>query len=38
MPNLIQAMEGYLAGLETEVMGKVETLEAIGWEKYDVKR
>ncbi|TFK53358.1 Phosphoribosylaminoimidazole carboxylase [Heliocybe sulcata] len=38
MPRLITAMEGYLKSLDTEVMGKVERLEDVGWEKYEVKR
>lgn len=29
-------MEGYLKGLEEEVMGKVDRLENIGWEEYKV--
>ncbi|KZT20561.1 Phosphoribosylaminoimidazole carboxylase [Neolentinus lepideus HHB14362 ss-1] len=37
MPHLVAAIEGYLKSLETEVMGKVEKLEEIGWEKYEVK-
>ncbi|KAG5643247.1 phosphoribosylaminoimidazole carboxylase ade2 [Asterophora parasitica] len=38
IPALITAMDEYLAGLENEVMGKVKTLEEVGWEKYEVKR
>ncbi|RDB20234.1 phosphoribosylaminoimidazole carboxylase [Hypsizygus marmoreus] len=37
MPALITAMDEYLKGLETEVMGKVSKLEEVGWEKYEVK-
>ncbi|KAF8056596.1 phosphoribosylaminoimidazole carboxylase [Lyophyllum atratum] len=37
-PRLIAAMDDYLSGLEKEVMGKVKTLEEVGWEKYVVKR
>ncbi|KAF8073916.1 phosphoribosylaminoimidazole carboxylase [Lyophyllum atratum] len=37
-PTLIAAMDEYLSGLEKEVMGKVKTLEEVGWEKYVVKR
>ncbi|KAK0463139.1 phosphoribosylaminoimidazole carboxylase [Desarmillaria tabescens] len=33
-PHLIQEMNGYLKGLEKEVLGKVERLENIGWEAY----
>lgn len=36
MPRLIEAMERYLNDLETEVMGKVEKLEEVGWEAYEV--
>jgi phosphoribosylaminoimidazole carboxylase len=35
-PSLVRDMEGYLKGLEEEVMGKVERLENIGWESYKV--
>ena len=35
MPRLVSAMDEYLRGLETEVLGKVEKLEEVGWEKYD---
>ena len=38
MPRLVSAMDEYLRGLEMEVMGKVEKLEEVGWEKYEVKR
>lgn len=38
MPDLVKAMEAYLEGLETEVLGKVEKLADVGWEKYEVKR
>lgn len=34
MPSLIHEMELYLDGLETEVMGKANKLESIGWDKY----
>ena len=37
-PRLIQDMEDYLKGLEKEVLGKVEKLEEIGWESYEVQR
>ncbi|KAI0250602.1 Phosphoribosylaminoimidazole carboxylase [Lactifluus subvellereus] len=37
-PSLVQEMENYLKGLEEEVLGKVEKLEEVGWEKYEVKR
>lgn len=38
MPNLIIAMEQYLASLDSEVMNKVKVLEEVGWEKYEVKK
>ncbi|KAF7790758.1 hypothetical protein EIP86_001715 [Pleurotus ostreatoroseus] len=38
MPSLVTAMEEYLASLESEVMKKVEVLEEVGWEKYEVKK
>lgn len=37
-PILQASMEQYLKNLETEVLGKVEKLEEVGWEKYEVKR
>lgn len=38
MPDLVREMEKYLKSLETEVMGKVEKLEEVGWENYQVKK
>lgn len=38
IPRLISDMEAYLNGLESEVLTKVEKLEEVGWEKYEVKR
>ncbi|KAG5637905.1 hypothetical protein H0H81_002733 [Sphagnurus paluster] len=38
IPSLFNAMDEYLKSLEGEVMGKVQTLEQVGWEKYEVKR
>ncbi|EGO04210.1 hypothetical protein SERLA73DRAFT_173652 [Serpula lacrymans var. lacrymans S7.3] len=38
MPHLFEAMDAYLKSLEGEVLGKVEKLEQVGWEKYEVKR
>ncbi|KAI0311523.1 Phosphoribosylaminoimidazole carboxylase [Amylostereum chailletii] len=38
MPSLVQSMEEYLESLEKEVMVKVEKMEEVGWEKYEVKR
>lgn len=37
-PALIGAMEEYMKSMEKEVLGKVEKLEAVGWEQYEVKR
>ena len=34
VPRLVKEMEDYLDGLETEVMGKAEKLESIGWDAY----
>ncbi|KAI0031534.1 Phosphoribosylaminoimidazole carboxylase [Vararia minispora EC-137] len=38
MPALVDAMDAYLKSLENEVMAKVDRLEEVGWEKYEVKR
>jgi phosphoribosylaminoimidazole carboxylase len=38
IPALIEAMDKYLQGLEHEVMGKVDKMQEVGWEKYEVKR
>jgi phosphoribosylaminoimidazole carboxylase len=38
IPRLARDMEDYLKELEKEVLGKVETLEQVGWESYQVKR
>lgn len=38
MPHLFTAVDTYLKTLETEVMEKVDKLEKVGWEKYEVKR
>ena len=38
MPRLLTAMDEYLKGLEQEVLRKVEKLEDVGWEKYEVKK
>ena len=37
-PKLLMDMETYLKNLEKEVMGKVDRLEQVGWEAYEVKR
>ena len=38
MPDLVREMEKYLKSLETEVMAKVEKLDEVGWEDYQVKK
>ncbi len=38
IPELIISMEGYLKSMETEVLAKVETLEEVGWEKYELRK
>ncbi|KAG6336933.1 hypothetical protein ID866_2171 [Astraeus odoratus] len=38
MPHLHVAMDSYLKNLETEVIQKIEELERVGWEEYEVKR
>jgi len=38
MPNLLTEMDGYLEKQEKEVLGKVDKLAEVGWEKYEVKR
>ena len=37
-PHLFDAMDEYLKSLEAEVLQKVDNLEHVGWEKYEVKR
>jgi len=37
-PALLESMDSYLESLESEVMEKVERLEQVGWENYEVKR
>ncbi|KAG9011850.1 phosphoribosylaminoimidazole carboxylase ade2 [Tulasnella sp. 427] len=37
-PGLLKATETYSANLEKEVLGKVDTLATVGWEKYEVKK
>jgi phosphoribosylaminoimidazole carboxylase len=36
--KLTEAMSKYLSDLEKEVMGKVDKLDQVGWEAYEVKR
>ncbi|KAI0052683.1 Phosphoribosylaminoimidazole carboxylase [Auriscalpium vulgare] len=38
IPALIIDMENYLKSLEADVLTKVDTLEEVGWEKYEVIR
>jgi phosphoribosylaminoimidazole carboxylase len=38
MPRLFAEMDAYLKGLKREVIAKVEKLEDVGWEEYEVKR
>ncbi len=37
-PRLVRDMEGYMKELEKEVLEKVDKLEEVGWESYQVKR
>ncbi|KJA18187.1 hypothetical protein HYPSUDRAFT_205562 [Hypholoma sublateritium FD-334 SS-4] len=38
IPGLIGAMDEYMKEMEQEVLGKVEKLQEVGWEKYVVKK
>ncbi|KAF5309162.1 hypothetical protein D9619_012700 [Psilocybe cf. subviscida] len=38
LPRLVTAMETYMQTMENEVLGKVQKLEEVGWEAYQVKR
>jgi len=38
IPSVLEKMDRYLRDLESEVLGKVEKLEEVGWEAYEVKR
>ncbi len=38
MPALIEVMNRYMKSMEKEVLSKVEKLEEVGWEEYQVKR
>jgi len=38
LPHLIDAMDAYLKSMESEVLAKVDKLQEVGWEKYEVKR
>jgi phosphoribosylaminoimidazole carboxylase len=34
IPRLLSAMDEYMKAQEREVLAKVDTLEAVGWEDY----
>jgi len=34
IPGLVNAMDEYMKSMENEVLGKVEKLKEVGWEKY----
>lgn len=36
--RILKKVDEYTANLEKEVLGKVDRLAQIGWEKYEVKR
>lgn len=38
LPDLLPAMESYMRAMESEVMVKVDNLERVGWEDYEVKK
>ncbi|KAJ7166053.1 phosphoribosylaminoimidazole carboxylase [Mycena filopes] len=38
MPHLVDAMEEYMKEMEGEVLGKVEKLAEVGWEKYSAAK
>ena len=38
IPSWVTQMEEYLAGLESEVLAKVDKLEQVGWEQYEVRK
>ena len=38
MPRLIDAMDAYMKEMEREVLTKVEKLEEVGWEQYEVRK
>ena len=37
-PAHLESMDGYMKGLDREVMAKVDELGEVGWEDYKVKR
>jgi phosphoribosylaminoimidazole carboxylase len=38
IPRLVREMEHYMKEMENEVLRKVERLELVGWENYQVQR
>jgi phosphoribosylaminoimidazole carboxylase len=38
LPELVEKMEAYMREMEGEVLQKVEKLEEVGWEKYELKK
>ncbi|KAJ3559173.1 hypothetical protein NP233_g11332 [Leucocoprinus birnbaumii] len=38
IPELVGKMSEYMKNMEKEVLDKVEKLEEVGWEQYQVKR
>ncbi|KAH8107860.1 Phosphoribosylaminoimidazole carboxylase [Cristinia sonorae] len=38
LPELVDTMESYMNKMEKEVLAKVDKLEEVGWEAYEVKR
>ena len=38
LPDLVDAMESYMSKMESEVLAKVDKLDHVGWEAYEVKR
>ncbi|THH30431.1 hypothetical protein EUX98_g3751 [Antrodiella citrinella] len=38
LPELVGTMENYMTKMENEVLAKVDKLEQVGWEVYEVKR
>lgn len=37
-PDILKGMGEYLANLEKEVLGKVDKLAEVGWERYQLKK
>jgi phosphoribosylaminoimidazole carboxylase len=38
IPRLLEIMSEYMRSMEKEVLGKVDKLEDVGWENYEVNR